>query len=173
MLLTWRYCKEPSAAETRAWPEKDGRYVKYHSYLAISLNDQLHITPKTAAINQSEFAFVALSYLRSLIPLCGMCVLCFNLMAAAAKKRKKKATVFQEFWRSCLGRSSHRSRTGVLLMMKCSLVIRVCLYYTHSQARRSNKSLKGTVKQRIKYVSIGDTLHNIWLEAIHARSQKY
>lgn len=133
-----------SAAKTQAWAEKEGWYVKCRCYLAISLNDQLHITQNTTAINQGNFAFVVLSYLRSLIPLCGMCVLCFNLMAAAKRKRKKKKATVRN--------SCHCRRTGALLMMEWSLVIRVCLYYTHSQARRSNKSLKGTVKQRIKFV---------------------
>lgn len=66
MLLTWL---NPFEAKTYASPKiKKGCYVNHRCYLAISLNDQLHITPKTAAINQSEFAFVVLSYLRSLIP---------------------------------------------------------------------------------------------------------
>lgn len=37
---------------------------KYPCYLTISLNDQLHITLNSAAINQSMSAFVALSYLK-------------------------------------------------------------------------------------------------------------
>ena len=44
---------------------KKGCYLKYLCYLAISLNDQLHITPKAAAINQR---FVVLSYLTFVNP---------------------------------------------------------------------------------------------------------
>lgn len=131
--------------------------MKYHCYLAISLNE--HAWPASYhtkdCSNQSKRVRICGVELSEVVnpPLCGMCVLCFNLMATA-KKKKKKATVFQEFWRFCLDRSSHCSRNGALWMIDWSLVIRVCLYYTHSLAWRSNSSLKGTVKQRIKFVFI-------------------
>lgn len=66
-------------------PEKK---IKYHCYLTavISHNAPLYITLRITAINQCEFAFVVLSYLKLLIPQCGICVLCFNLMASAGNK---------------------------------------------------------------------------------------
>lgn len=60
---------------------------KYLCYLTISLNDQLHITPESAAINHSESAYGALSYLKLLSP--------------------------QEFSGPCLHRSSHYGRAGL------------------------------------------------------------
>lgn len=67
-------------------PEK--KKIKYHCYLTavISHNAPLYITLRITAINQCEFAFVVLSYLKLLIPQCGICVLCFNLMASAGNK---------------------------------------------------------------------------------------
>lgn len=94
---------------------------KYLCYLTISLNDQLHITPTSAAINQSESAKVALSYLDPPPP------------------RNSQVP-------ACIGRVT-TEEPGSLVMMEWPLVIRACLYETHSQQRKSNKRLKGTVKQ--------------------------
>lgn len=74
---------------------------KYLCYLTISLNDQLHITPKTAAINQSESANVALSYL-------------------TPPPRNSQV-------RACRDGVA-TEEPGSLLLMEWPLVIRACLY---------------------------------------------
>lgn len=45
--------------------EREACCMKCRCYLAISHNDQFGITPETTVINQREFAFEMLSYLRS------------------------------------------------------------------------------------------------------------
>lgn len=69
--------------------------------LTISLNDQLHITPKSEAINQSASAFGAVSYLKQAPhpPV-------WNVGALFQPNGKKKVTVFQEICHSCLDRLS-------------------------------------------------------------------
>lgn len=75
---------------------------KYLSYLTLSLNDQLHITPRSAAINQSESAYVALSYLKLLPPRNSQVPACIDGVTT--------------------------EEPGSLLMMEWPLVIRACLY---------------------------------------------
>lgn len=131
--------------KTLASPEEESWFVNCLCYLSISLNDELHITPKTAAINQSNFAFVPLSYLSSLIPSTWNVCAPFQPNGSGKKKKKRKSYTLPGILSFCLEGSSHCDETGSLLMTEGSLVIRMCLYYRRSQ--RSNGTLSQATNQ--------------------------
>lgn len=129
---------------------------------------------RSAAINQSQFAFILSSYLTLLIPPrpptpphVECCVLCFNLMAEGGKK---KLQVFQESWCSCLQTSSHcrHSARGSFNDGVVSCHRRVFILNTLT-GWRSTKCKK--TKKWTKFVR--GTLYNVWLFVLHAKSQKY
>lgn len=108
---------------------------------------------RSAAINQSEFAFILSSYLTLLIPPSPppppphveCCVLCFNLMAEGGKK----VTVFQESWRSCLQTLSHcrhsaqgSVKDGVVSCHRCVFILNTLTGWRSNKCKKKEKKKK-------------------------------